>query len=161
MNEQLVAGVRERLRRVVAEFVAAQEEDGRANDEGARLDRAAERLGKGWSVSSLKTAMRRKTAKRETQLPHAGPLVQLCHIANVNAEWLFTGTGPEHRSVARLGAKLTTQQLADEFTASLLHHCASIYDCDVDDLVMDSGVVLKLATDEILQRIEEANPCKN
>ena len=155
MTMELVATVRERIREVVTTFVAAQRIEGDVNNETFRIGRAAAALGPGWSVSNIRIAMGRKVPKRPDQLPQSAALLQLCAIADVNAEWLFTGTGPQRRSVARVGGSLTTEQLGYQFTMSMLPDVAKVYGCTVEDLELDCCEVLQTAAEMVMAQVRE------
>ncbi|MCC7055694.1 MAG: hypothetical protein IT355_20655 [Gemmatimonadaceae bacterium] len=158
MNEQLVTTLAGRLAHVARRFVDEQRRNGEANDELARIERACRLLGEGragWSVSTLKTAMGRKAPAREDQLPHLSKLLRFCEVADVNAEWLFTGTGPERRSSLQDGATISQERLAAELAASLHKACEERYAFSTYGVEIDAEKLLELVRVEILERVAD------
>jgi len=135
-------------------FVGAQRTNGKANDETSRIERAAEALGAGWSLTGIRTAMGRKAPRRPSQLPQCSALLRFCEVADVNAEWLFTGEGSARRSERRVGATVTLAQLATELCAHVLPRCAAYYEVSVSELEVDAERVLATSVASLLELVE-------
>ena len=153
MKERLVASTRARLQAQMSRFVQEQEDSRLANDELSRISRAEKKLGDGWSVTGVRTAMGRKAPKRPDQLPQCSALLRFCQKADVNAEWLFTGEGAERRSQLQAGATMGTARVAAELCAHVLPRCAELYEVAPGDLEVDAERVLEMAVSALLTAV--------
>lgn len=85
-TQKAVRETKGRLRRAMLDFVAGM--PGRSETE--RIEAAAEKIE--WSSSLIRQAMWR-VATHKDWLPQGANLVRFCHVAEVSADWLFSGEG--------------------------------------------------------------------